>query len=59
MLGRVEIRAAVSDLIGLVISAGLAGLWFKTKHFLLNNVFGIALSVKVNSLSLLPSFLPS
>ncbi|KAJ0398831.1 hypothetical protein P43SY_004962 [Pythium insidiosum] len=36
-----------------VFAAAFAAAWFKTKHFLLNNIFGISLSIKgIESLSL-------
>lgn len=36
-----------------VFAAGFAYAWFKTKHYLLNNIFGISLSIKgIESLSL-------
>lgn len=36
-----------------VLAAAFAAAWFKTKHYLLNNVFGISLSIKgIESLSL-------
>ncbi|OQS04444.1 aspartyl protease family A22B [Thraustotheca clavata] len=36
-----------------VFAAGFAAAWFQTKHFVLNNIFGISLSIKgIESLSL-------
>lgn len=48
-----ELEVSVAELITVLPSAVFAYFWFQTRHFILNNIFGIAFSIKgIESLSL-------
>lgn len=51
--GEYKLELSHAWLLTFVFAAGFALAWFKTKHYLLNNIFGISLSIKgIESLSL-------
>ncbi|DBA01101.1 TPA: hypothetical protein N0F65_001729 [Lagenidium giganteum] len=51
--GVYKLELSQSWMLTFVFAAAFAAAWFKTKHFILNNIFGISLSIKgIESLSL-------
>jgi minor histocompatibility antigen H13 len=53
LFGKIEIKFNTSELISFFFAAIFAGLYFKTKHWTMNNFFGISFSIQgIKSLSL-------